>query len=56
MLFFQYLAMLLASLKYWGCSIMLFGNNKALNMAKYEKFVPQGYSPPTKKLYNHAIS
>jgi len=36
MLFFQYLAKLLAFLKYWGCSLMQFGSNKALNMAKYE--------------------
>jgi len=52
MLFFQYLAKLLASLKNWGCSLMYFGSNKALNMAKYEQFA----CPPTKKLYNHAIS
>jgi len=42
MLFFQYLAKLLASLKNWGCSLMYFGSNKALNMVKYEQFVPPG--------------
>ena len=56
MLFFQYLVKLLASLNYWGCPLMQFGSNKALNTAKYEQFGPPWLNTPTKKLHNHAIS
>jgi len=43
------LAKLLPSLKILGRSVMQFGSNKALNMAKYEQFAPPWLCTPSWK-------